>query len=522
MNERPAKESSSKRRRVAGAIAAVLLLVIVVLLLRRSRVAEERREEVNRTASGETRAPDTSQKPGAAVPGESAKPAADAPLPDAGLVPKTRGTIKGRITESVTGAPIAGAEVFGAPAGSTEFHAERGGFCAKTDADGRYSVEVDAGSWELNARAGEYASFRIELAIRKARAWQSGESSSAPWEPDAKDAPYKVNVAAGGTSVFDATLASGVEIRGVVTDVGGTPLEGAVVKVGLQIIGHASGTRDPLMKEEPSCITDASGRFRIGRFFPEGQVELLAECRGYSAESVRVDVTAPVPEATLVLKATLGFAGIVTDVNTLPVAGAFVFLDDAGWGKHRFEKTAADGTFRIESPCGNCTWIAAWAPGHGWAGVNVDLKRGEFLRIFLPGASGEIKGVVKNDEGQPVAGARVVVTFLRRRKGPVHGVLSFREESGSFSHRKGIGVWMPADARPGSATTNDQGEFVLKGLAIDDNLTAEIAVVKAGYCRMRQFVLTTELLEVSLTPGEGDDPGGDVDFGDLGGENEGR
>jgi len=76
---------------------------------------------------------------------------------------------------------------------------------------------------------------------------------------------------------------------------------------------------------------------------------------------------------------------------------------------------------------------------------------------------------------------------------------------------------MPFDTRTFKTITSDQGNVVLQGLAIDDDLTAKIAVVKKGCCRMRQVVVSPDLLEVTLTPGEGDDSDCDQEFGDMSG-----
>lgn len=220
-----------------------------------------------------------------------------------------RGAVEGRVTDIVTGQPIAGIPVNGGFAGYDDV----------TDADGRYRIEnlaLAPGNLPLT--------YSITAASNSTRYWRRVQTGV---------------VTDGGSTVVDFALipvCAGATVRGrVVNAETGEPLEGA-------LIGTGTAT----------TTTDVEGRFVItgipvGTDNAPRSIWVSASKSGFTTSTRTItvycgaDITVDFGAADVTNAA---IVGTVTDPSGSPVAGVFV---GAGFGAGAV--TANDGTYRIDS-----------------------------------------------------------------------------------------------------------------------------------------------------------------------------
>ena len=226
--------------------------------------------------------------------------------------------------------------------------------------------------------------------------------------------------------------------------------------------------------------------------------DLEAEPAGWKNPGVPI---APAPKEAAALPGTI--RGLVTDVLTgAPLANAEVHAKRTGpmldeKDRSGFSATTdADGAYSMEVE-----------PGEFRMNAGADTER---LRIVLPAASGEIRGVVKDERGALVAGAQIVVTLMLRAHGPVHGVLAFRvDELDDYSANGGIAVELPSSTERIVATSDDRGEFLLKNLCVGNGCRVQVSVAHEGFRRRMLTLSSAGRVDVVLNHGDPEDVEGE-------------
>lgn len=378
---------------------------------------------------------------------------------------------------------------------------QRERFQTVADDTGRYRVELSGGEYEVNASADGYVPAKAEWLLRRVR--------KAVWAPgEREERPFQIVVGAGPAVKRDFALSPGAEVRGIVTDESGRPLAGATIRLALHWIDSPQGRTGwaymLVPAERFSAVSDETGCFRIGGLLAEGAAEFETRCRGFSTAMTEVPLVSRSCEARIVLKAAPAISGIVTDESGSPVPGATILCPGAREWEDRYETADQTGRFKIVDPAQRCLWLAAWAPGHGWSGLRLNGENTADLKVVLPAASAILRGAVRDEAGRPVAGARVVVTLLRRKTGPLNGVLAFdvEERTGIAGESGGILVHLPAKTGGPLTTTDERGEFCLEGLCLGDGCAIELAVAAEGFLTKRLNLDAVRSLDLTLRAGD--------------------
>ena len=180
-------------------------------------------------------------------------------------------------------------------------------------------------------------------------------------------------------------------------------------------------------REWPYGLTGEDGRIPLPVPLAKESIGLVAEdSRGRRAESLlRLETDTPV--FTLQPPATV--SGRVLDASTPePIAGALVWNGGSSW-----TRTGAEGTFEIRAP--EEARIEAAAAGH-LVQVQFWRKDRDGAVTFLLEATAPISGLVVDEAGSPVGGARVT-TFVNSARGSVQEERSASSgPDGRFSLRK--------------------------------------------------------------------------------------
>jgi protocatechuate 3,4-dioxygenase beta subunit len=213
--------------------------------------------------------------------------------------------------------------------------------------------------------------------------------------------------------------------------------------------------------------TDAQGRFELAGLLP-GTYELSVDSWGRPQATPAKPTIVEVPkgkDATGVrieLPATGEVRGSVRDQKGNPIGGAKIGASD---GVHwQFETAADDGTFHFRSLAGGDYRITArlgwWgetmrAPGTSdddVQGERVEVREGKVatVKLVVESASGRITGVVRDEDGGPVADAFIEATR--------------ESESAATSAGSGVrqGRWGEFFEKPN--LTDQDGKFTLERL----------------------------------------------------------
>jgi protocatechuate 3,4-dioxygenase beta subunit len=270
-----------------------------------------------------------------------------------------------------------------------------------------------------------------------------------------------------GRATSNVTLKKGGTVRGVVSDPGGKPAEGAMV-----IFGSLAAT------------TDAAGTFQLaGAPAGAGSVEAFGSedlAAGKDTVHVKKGETLEVP---LRLAKAASVGGSVVDEKTRrPLAGVrvsastsgFPFRDDV---RSRRARTDAKGRFRIAGLASRRYTVRASKADYlpvSMAGVVAAVSSSGNVAIALQKAAGVV-GRVSDELGSPVAGARVRFA----RDNDIRTLI--RGGPAAFLGRPGV-------------TTGPDGAFRMRGLAPEKNRTLE--ATKSGYVTAKRHGVTLKTGEV--------------------------
>ncbi len=260
--------------------------------------------------------------------------------------------------------------------------------------------------------------------------------------------------AAGSTPEVQIVVALQRDLQGLVHDARGLPIAGARVDVPTFLLPEfpwqLEATLDPSMSAPKAVVSDAEGRFVLPRAPIAPGLFLACHRDGY--RSARLQTTSlPANFVDIELGkdvATDGAVhGTVLDPTGRPLAHASM-----RYGFSQSGESAADGTFRFEFEKRPRQLLAM---SRGLQPVVVDAVGPDtpmplVLRFAAPCLA--IRGHVRNERGEPVAGALVNLVDPERagRDGSIEKLSAGTDESG-----------LPQSAR---ARTDDAGAFTITGL----------------------------------------------------------
>lgn len=348
------------------AVASGLLLVLVLVFINTGR--EPSRTNRERGAVPEPSDENRVTEPvvqDAATPGAESDPAAF-----------TGGTV----IDLDTGRGVAGATVTAVPVTGGAPRA------ASADESGSFRLEGLEGEHRLDAAAPGYSSARL-VAV-----WTKRSLDAEP----GNDVRLEVQRAA--------------VVRGRVVDPIGRGLPGARIRATTltrRNEGRITVTSLPETRGL-AAVTDEYGRFELDGVAPLGGTHFAVEREGYRNGWFDFDpTTVPPPAETVVtLEPVAEVKGRVSGTDGRPLSGAAVmpvrFDPSFGGGARR---AGDDGTFALALD-EKWTHVLVWAEGH--LPAFAPARAGETVEVRLRVAA-EVRGVVRDDRGQAVPGARVRV-----------------------------------------------------------------------------------------------------------------
>ena len=250
-------------------------------------------------------------------------------------------------------------------------------YSTTTDANGAYTIEVPAGSYEVVADNESYA-------------------------PKIVDG---VGVTVGGTTSRDLTLDDAAVISGTVTDGNGNPVgrgEASVIAYdsSFQVVEFAS--------------TDAQGRYEVevatGTYTVRADPQSPLDATYMKTEETGVSATSgqtTTRDVTLETGATI--TGTVTDDGGSAVADAEVVVHDDGYQTYRSTRTDGSGAYSVKVPAGTYT-VRADKAGYARETVETTVGAGGATTQDLAlGQPAVISGTVTDASNNPVTDASVVL-----------------------------------------------------------------------------------------------------------------
>jgi len=278
----------------------------------------------------------------------------------------------------------------------------------RTEADGSYELKVPSGTF-------------VVWAVKKGYVTEYYDNA-----PDAQQAA-KLTLDASNPSAtgIDFVLGEGGKISGIVRDAAtGNPIEDAAVGIAVQRNSNPSGSTNAMFTR-----TDASGTYTLTGL-PTGDYYVMATKDGYTQQFY--DGVADISAATKVavtdgqetknidfdLEQLPGISGTVTDASSgAPIARALVVLD--GPNSRAFAYTDSQGEYNLATQPGTYhVHCAAAGYQNEWYDNVTDIAQATDVTVPQTGSvtgidfaldrfGGSIAGVVHDENGAPIADARV-------------------------------------------------------------------------------------------------------------------
>ncbi len=335
-------------------------------------------------------------------------------------------TFKGVVLNRAGRSPIVGAHVKILALSSTSETMEK-----TTGEDGTFTVDAPpAYRYELNVEAAGFSSFR--------------DDSFVITRPD-----YSVEI----------LLNRAFALKGRVLDLQSKGIPGAMVGV------FGEGGEGPFM----SNPTDAQGVFALSSLPRGGRFQLDAYHAGFDSLGT---VSARMPsEEEIILRmkpaaAAGSLAGMVRDAGLQPVPGARIsILDTNGMRKVTEVQTDQKGEYRLSRIREGSFLVQCAADGFSSDNyqATATISAGKESRLdFSMKAGKQIRGVVVNQKGEPVANATLSYRIGSMQRGGRNmrgeGIINLAQQVISSM------VGLPGSSMTGSVTTDAKGLFQIAGL----------------------------------------------------------
>jgi hypothetical protein len=201
-------------------------------------------------------------------------------------------------------------------------------------------------------------------------------------------------------------------LRGRVIDEAGKPVSGAVVALnrrpGLPGDPDQRPTGEPLRR---TVLSNGEGRFEIA-VAPQGKVTLAARAQGLMPlQGFEVTLPRPdsAPELTLVLRRGARLEGQVTTTTGEPVPGVRVAAGSVS------ALSDAEGLYAVEGIEPGQREVEVYHPDYKRLSRSLRIEEGNNRFDFELEAGVEVAGRVVDEDGSPVAGARVELASTRSR-----------------------------------------------------------------------------------------------------------
>ncbi len=360
--------------------------------------------------------------------------------------------IAGRITDAATGRPVAGAAIWRRPG--------------------------------EQARAGPTGAFVLRTWLHQGRA-QVGVAADGYQATSAMVTAERL----GSGDAVDILLAPSAPLKGQVVDASGRPLAG--VRLWVEPFGGTPGI-GPGGREATSAF---DGSFFIAGAAAEHTHRLHVELSGYPARTLEIPAApaqAAREDVRVVLRRGRSVLGIITDSRGVPIPNTEVALVPVAWSRdgsyswnsflRRTSGTDAHGRFEFSGTPAGRFELTANNPDHGsLPAVVFEAPSGEGsknLGTLTLDAGTPVEGVVRDFNGDPVAGARV----RAHQPGALHPQFFF-----------------DPNARP--AVTDAGGTFRIGGLRTEP---ADLVVEAEGYARFDMIAVRPQagkLVEIRLREG---------------------
>lgn len=376
---------------------------------------------------------------------------------------------------------------------------------AVSGADGTWRLEVEEGSYDLEADAPGYLGFELESRYRASREQMPGEAPVAQLQlSNGKTLRHDV--------ILQTRLAPSVVLSGTVVDERGFPVAGATVRVQFHALVRtdaASGTEVQWgvgFRDNAGAVTtsDPRGRFEFPSVLGSGTVTLGTEREGLEPARTEVPMAGRDTDVTVTMKRPVAAGGAVVDETGAAVEGALVLIGSpAADGKRELRKTPSPtdmvGRFSVaDAPADSV--ILVFAPGHGWTIRTLESAGGSNLRVELPGARDVFRGHIRDAEGRPLAGLTVKVTGFRGTVGDLKGNLAFPVANGGgrFSRSGDYCGELPAEWRPAPVRTDAEGAFEVPGLLLGNGFGITYEIERNGRPLKAASVDSAEPLEIVI------------------------
>lgn len=212
-----------------------------------------------------------------------------------------------------------------------------------------------------------------------------------------------------------------------VTDRAGKPIAGAV----LECIDSARHDFRTLITGEDGVAELKGLHFDAGKIVVRLSREGFVATRG-AGESLALPENVPESRHQLIMERAGTITGLVRDAKTEEALyGARVFAGDAYTDSSPRDWTDPEGRYTLTGVSPGPTCVTVHLAGHGPDMRTVEVAAEETAKLnFELGEAGLVRGIVKNESGEPVAGVEVAATHWREKD--TLGLRAMTDRDGRF------------------------------------------------------------------------------------------